>query len=569
MNKNAPRVRSTLAALGVAMLVSCASGERVDDDGDRQNDDLGSIQQQPNQPVCSNGALHCYARIRTDGNGAIKPFAAPSGFGPPDLISAYKIDTTKGAGMTIAIVDAYNYPNAESDLGKYRAQYGLSACTKANGCLTIVNQSGAASPLPANAPANDDWTVEAALDLDLASAACPNCKLLFVEAQDDQGDGLYLANDGAASLNPSVISNSWGGPEDSTVSSMETHFTHPGIGIFVASGDDGYNDGGQGPDYPSTSAHVTAVGGTSLVKASNSRGWTEGAWTSGGSSCSTNIPKPTYQTSTACAKRMTADVASVGDPNTGLAVYNAANGGWIVVGGTSAASPFVAGVYALYGIGSQAPGWAYSHASDFFDVTTGKNGTCGTILCNAGAGWDGPTGNGTPNGTAIGGGGGTCTPACAGKTCGDDGCGGSCGSCPSGDSCTAGACVANGGGGGTCAHPICSTGVDLTGSCDPCEVKICAADSYCCTTSWDSICVGEVASVCGESCTGGGGGSGSGSGSGTDTCSHSVCSAGTKLKKTCDACATDICSQDPYCCATKWDSQCVSEVSSICNETCN
>lgn len=552
--------------ISITMLASCASGERVEGDGDdRQGDALDQIPQQPTALVCNGGALHCFSHIRTDGMGVTFHATTASGFGPADLASAYKLNTALNPGATIAIVDAYNYPNAASDLAAYRSAYGLPACTTASGCLRIVNQNGAATPLPGNAPSNDDWTVEEALDLDMASAACPTCKLILVEATDDQGDGLYIANNGAASLSPTVISNSWGGPESGNVTSSETYFTHAGIAIFVAAGDDGYDDGGQGPDYPSTSAHVTAVGGTSLVKASNTRGWTEGAWSSGGSSCSTSIAKPSYQTSTACADRMTADVSSVGDPNTGLAVYNAGSGGWIVVGGTSAASPFVAGVYALYGFGGQAPGWAYSHASSFFDVTTGKNGSCGTVLCNAGAGWDGPTGIGTPNGTALGSGA-ACTPNCSGKACGDDGCGGSCGSCGTDQSCSAGVCISAGGGSSTCSHPICSTGAKLTTTCDPCAKQVCNADSYCCGTTWDSICVGEVGSVCGESCAGGGSGSGSGS---ADSCSHSICSAGTKLTTGCDACTTDICSEDSYCCTTKWDSQCVSEVSSICEESCN
>ncbi len=555
--------------LCVFALASCATGEREEGDGsDRQGDALGGIPQQPNSQVCNGGSKHCYALIRTDGMGRTLKANTASGFGPPDLVSAYKLDTTKPGG-TIAIVDAYNYPNAESDLATYRSTYGLPACTTANGCFKKVNQSGAASPLPSNAPANDDWTVEAALDLDLASAACPNCKLILVEADDDQGDGLYIGNNAGASLGAAVVSNSWGGPEPTNASSYETYFTHSGVGFFVASGDNGWT--GSQSDYPSTSPHVTAVGGTSLVKSTSSRGWTEGAWSSGGSSCSINFAKPSYQpTTSACTKRMAADVSSVGDPNTGLAVYNAANGGWIVVGGTSAASPFVAGVYALYGIGSSGPSFAYSNASKFFDVTTGKNGSCGNVLCNAGAGWDGPTGIGTPNGTGLGGGGGGgCTPNCSGKTCGDDGCGGSCGTCATGQSCSAGVCQTNGGGGGSCAHPICSTGGKLTGSCDTCAGEICAQDSYCCSTSWDSICVGEVNSICGQSCTGGGGGGGSGSGSGGGSCSHSICSSGVKLTKTCDACANDICTYDSYCCTVKWDSQCVSEVSSICGESCN
>jgi len=549
------------------VLAGCLQARRMDDGGDRQDDDLGTIVQHPNSAACSGGKWTCFARVQTDDTHRIKNFASPSGLGATDLASAYKLNTSLSPNATIAIVDAYNYPKADSDLAKYRSQYGLPACTVANGCFKIVNQSGQTSPLPSNAPANDDWTVESALDLDMASAACPHCKLVLVEAQDDQSDGLYIANNAAASLGATVISNSWGGPEDSSVSSYETYFNHPGIAIFVASGDAGNT--GSSPDYPSTSAHTTAVGGTSLVKASNTRGWTEGAWSSGGSSCSANIAKPSYQTSSACSKRMTADVSAVGDPNTGVAVYN--NGSWQIVGGTSASSPFVAGVYALYGLGANAPGWPYSNASKFFDVTTGKNGSCGTILCNAGAGWDGPTGIGSPNGAALGGGG-TCTPACSGKTCGDDGCGGSCGTCDTGETCSAGVCMGGGGGsgsgggggGGTCAHPICSTGTDLDGSCDSCAAQVCAADSYCCTTAWDSICVGEVSSVCHETCGGGGGGGGGGG-----SCAHPICASGVKLSSSCDACAGDICSYDSYCCNTKWDAQCVSEVSSICGESCN
>ena len=542
-------IRSLLfCSLGAIILAGCASAER-ESANDRNADELGTIPSYPNSQVCNGGTLHCYALLRTESTYA----TTPSGFGASDLQAAYKLNTTLGAGATIAIVDAYNYPNAEADLAKYRAQYGLPACTKANGCLKIVNQTGAASPLPGNAPAGDDWTIEAALDLDMASAACPNCKLILVEAQDDQGDGLYIGNDGAATLGATVVSNSWGGPEPTSSTTYETHFTHTGVGYFVSSGDSGYT--GTQSDYPSTSAHVVAVGGTSLVKSTNARGWTEGAWSDAGSACSKNIPKPAYQTSSVCAKRAAADVSAVGDPNTGVAVYHS---GWQVVGGTSASSPFVAGVFALYGLGAVGPSYPYAHATSFFDVTSGKNGTCGTALCNAGAGWDGPTGLGTPNGTNLGGGS-TCTPQCSGKVCGDDGCGGSCGTCGSGQSCSAGTCSGGGSGGGSCAHPICSTGAELDDACDPCASEVCAADSYCCTNAWDSVCVGEVASVCHQSCGGGGG----------STCSHPVCTSGVKLTSSCDTCAGDICAADSYCCTTKWDAQCVSEVGSICGESCN
>ena len=530
----AHRARAFARIVALASLVACAPPiDRTDDPGDRGEDDLATIEQQPSASVCNGGRFHCYAQIRTDGNGHVHTFALPSGVGPADIQSAYKLDVSKNPNATIAIVDAFNYPNAESDLAAYRSKYGLPPCTKANGCLKIVNQNGQASPLPGNAPAGDDWTVEAALDLDTASAACPNCKLLLVLAQDDQSDGLFIAQNAAASLGATVISNSWGGPESGSETTYDnTYFKHPGTAIFVASGDSGWT--GSSPDYPSTSAYTIAVGGTSLVKSSNARGWTEGAWSSGGSSCSKSIAKPSYQTNTACTKRATADVAAVGDPNTGLAVYNAANGGWLVIGGTSASCPIVAGIYALTGHGADSAAYGYAHATQYFDVTTGKNGSCGNILCNAGAGWDGPTGVGSPNGALLAGGGtctpnctgkmcgsdgcggscgscganqtcnsagqcqdNGCTPNCAGKTCGDDGCGGSCGTCANGQTCSSsGTCT----GGGSCAHPECNTGTKLKSGCDTCVTKICAQDSYCCNNKWDSICVGEVGSICGVAC---------------------------------------------------------------------
>ena len=363
------------------------------------------------------GRKHCSSRVHTSadasGKHRVRHYATPSGFGPADLASAYKLPAV-GLPGTVAIVDAYGYKAAESDLATYRKQYGLPACTVASGCLRIVNQSGKASPLPADPPAGDDWTVETALDLDLASAACPSCKLLLVQANDDMSDGLYLANNTAALLGATVISNSWGAPENGgSMLAYEGFFNHPGIAIFVAAGDDGYDDGGAGADYPSTSAYVTAVGGTSLVRAAGGRGWTESAWSSGGSSCSTGIAKPAWQTAvTGCAGRAASDVAAVGDPSTGLAVYNHANCGWIVVGGTSAASPFVAGVYALTGHGSATGALPYAEPGAFFDVVKGSNGTCGSPLCTSGSGWDGPTGIGTPNGAVLAGAAPVCPSSC-------------------------------------------------------------------------------------------------------------------------------------------------------------
>ena len=539
-------LRNRLVGFATIVFIGCgtttapdglvADGTAVSNDGALSTLKSGNA----HKGVCDPTAkLHCHARIRTNSDGSIMRFAAaaPAGLGPADFKSAYALDTSRTPNATIAIVDAFGYPNAEADLAVYRSTYGLPACTVASGCLKIVNQDGAASPLPPAPASNDDWTVETALDLDMASAACPNCKLLLVEANSDQDDGLFIAQDTAVRLGASVISDSWGG-SGTGVDAYEHYFNHPGVGIFVASGDTGYNNAGKGPDYPSTSAFVIAVGGTALTKsASTSRGWSEKAWGprsifgggAGGSSCSTEVAKPSFQAGlkTSCTMRAASDVAAVGDPATGPAVYNRgpSSTGWVTVGGTSASSPLVAGIYALTGRSSASNSFAYSNAKAFNDVTTGKNDSCGNTLCNAGAGWDGPTGIGTPNGAAMvqtnctpscgshicgddgcGGSCGTCvagstcsggtcnvcTPSCGSNTCGSDGCGGSCGSCASGTSCTNGTCTGgtttDGGTGGGC-HDVCTVGAAESPSCGTCATLICAFDAACCTSSWDATCV--------------------------------------------------------------------------------
>jgi hypothetical protein len=377
---------------------------------DPADDDAADLAAAPNtRSVCAGGKARCFAQITTHPTGEIMRAAAPKGLVAKDLADAYKLDTSVDPHATIAIIDAFGYAKAESDLKTYRSQNGLPACTVASGCLTIVNQEGKKSPLPPAPPANDDWTVETALDLDMASAACPKCKLLLVQADDDQGDGLFQAQATAAHLGATVISNSWGQSEapDSPATDLEHFFDLGGnVGIFVAAGDSGYDNGGDGPNYPSTSAFVTAVGGTKLTKSTSSRGWTEKAWAltangGGGSSCSLSIPKPSWQGKTSCNFRAASDVAAVGDPASGPGVYNAGSGGWIVVGGTSAATPLVAGIYALTGHGGDAPSFAYAHTTAYFDVRSGTNGSCGNVLCKAAKGWDGPTGLGTPNGAVL------------------------------------------------------------------------------------------------------------------------------------------------------------------------
>jgi len=356
-------------------------------------------------PVCGAvpvGYARCHSILvlRSDG----KPGgggATVSGYGPADLQSAYKLSsstTGAGGGQTVAIVDAYDDPNAEADLGAYRSYFGLSTCTTATGCFRKVSQSGTTS----YPTANSGWGQEISLDLDMVSAICPTCHILLVEASSASNTDLAASVDTAVSLGTNAISNSYGGSESSSdVSTYDAHYNHPGVAITASSGDSGY-----GPQYPAASPYVTAVGGTTLTRDSSSRGFTETVWSGAGSGCSAYEPKPTWQTDPGCANRTIADVSADADPNTGVAVYDsyASKGqkGWLVFGGTSVASPIIASVYALAGNAASTTygSYPYSHTSNLFDVTLGSNGSCGgTYLCTGEIGYDGPTGNGTPNGT--------------------------------------------------------------------------------------------------------------------------------------------------------------------------
>jgi subtilase family serine protease len=353
------------------------------------------------------GDARCHAKVIVYGT-AVQPFASsPSGYNPVDLWSAYKLPTGTALTwswnrQTVAIVDAYDDPNADADLGVYRNQFGLPPCTTANTCFTKVNQSGVQGSYPR---ANGGWAEEISLDLDMVSAICANCKILLVEASSASFTNLGTAVNTAATLGANAISNSYGGSESSsdTTTYDTKYFNHPGIAITVSSGDGGY-----GVEYPAASQYVTAVGGTTLTKASNTRGWTEAAWSGAGSGCSKYDPQPSWQTTlnlSGCSNRIVADVSAVADPNTGVSVYDSYSyrglSGWLVFGGTSVSSPIIASVYALAGNASSVTygSFPYGHTSSLFDVTSGSNGTCGTYLCNAVGGYDGPTGLGTPNGT--------------------------------------------------------------------------------------------------------------------------------------------------------------------------
>ena len=357
-------------------------------------------------PVCKrapHGRVGCFA-IRLDrySSGRVRHASAPVGYGPTDLQAAYALPSDDGGdGMTVAIVDAYDDPNAERDLATYREAFGLPACTTANHCFRKVDQSGGHS----YPTVDEGWSQEISLDLDMVSAVCPNCHILLVEAQSSSQSNLGLAVNTAVRLGADAVSNSYGGP-DASDSSYGRYYHHAGVAITASAGDSGY-----GVSYPASSKWVTAVGGTTLRRSTRARrGWTEGVWDNTGSGCSTRNTT-TWQSSstTGCDGRAVADIAAVADPATGVAVYDSltyeGTDGWLTFGGTSASSPIIAAAFALAGntedVADGSYVWAH-HRGGVNDVMSGSNGSCETPKwCTAAYGWDGPTGWGTPKGIAA------------------------------------------------------------------------------------------------------------------------------------------------------------------------
>jgi subtilase family serine protease len=360
----------------------------------------GVAQAERDRKVCGpevTGFARCFALVEVNAKGTAAAAATPTGLNPVDLRSAYALttSTTAGTGKTIAIVDAFDDPNAAANLSVYRAQFGIPACTTTSGCFRKVDQNGGTT-YPGG---NVGWGQEISLDLDMASAICPNCKILLVEARTSSIANLGTAVNTAARLGATVISNSYGGGEFSAETSYETaYYHHPGIAVVASSGDSGF-----GVQFPAASRYVTAVGGTTLNRATNARGWSETAWSGAGSGCSAFEPKPTWQHDVGCARRSVADVSADADPRTGVSVYDTyGSGGWLKFGGTSVAAPIIGGVYALNGAPATFGSNPYAHPTALFDVIGGSNGSCGgSYLCTAVAGYDGPTGLGTPRGAGA------------------------------------------------------------------------------------------------------------------------------------------------------------------------
>ncbi len=371
-------------------------------------------------PAATEKTVECMS-FYISGGVSFEASGEKGGLDREDLRSAYNLPATGGSGQTVAIVDAYNDPNAESDLKTYRSHYGLSECTTTNGCFQKVNQKGEAANYPAN---ESGWSTEISLDLDMVSAVCPECHILLVEASNEFLESMEIAENEAATLKATEISDSWDGVELAGESSGNSAFEHSGIPIVVAAADHCYVNeciGYSAPSYPAVVPSVISVGGTSLKKAMNSRGWSESVWfepkaeiekkiveIGTGSGCSVYESKPSWETDKGCADRTDNDVAAVGACNTPLSIYDSyERAGWLNECGTSASAPIIAGIEALSTSGARKEGaeafWKLGAREKLFDVTEGSNfaigsKSCGSYLCEAKVGYDGPSGWGTPDG---------------------------------------------------------------------------------------------------------------------------------------------------------------------------
>lgn len=353
-------------------------------------------------PAARPGTFAC-AGLRVTGAVArpatVGAAATPAGFGPADLRTLYALPANGGAGSTVAVIDAQDDPNAETDLAAYRTQFGLAACTSASGCFRKVSQTGSTTALPA---ADAGWAEEESLDLDAASAVAPAAHLILVEANSASMVNLGTAVNEAVALGATSVDLPFGASESSTDLSYDsTYFNHPGVALSSPGGDIGF-----GVAYPAASQYVTAVGGTGVTAAPGTkRGYTEYAL-GGGGGCSGYEPKPTWQTDSFCTTRRTlVDVAAYADPTIGFAVYDTYGGdpGWEVFAGNSVASGIITGVFADGGAptaGTRPASFPYAHPTALHDITVGPAG-CSTPCSGVGPGYDTDTGLGTPNGVTA------------------------------------------------------------------------------------------------------------------------------------------------------------------------
>jgi subtilase family serine protease len=328
----------------------------------------------PGSPI---GTASCHALVVTDGLGNPNASTSPTGLDPATIKSVYGyLATLTGAGKTIAIVDAYDDPTAESDLNAFSIQYGLPPCTTANLCFKKVDQTGGTNYPRTNA----GWALEISLDIQWAHAIAPGAKILLVEAASNSFTNLLAAEDYAKTPNVAgYVSNSWGGSEFSGESSYDSHFVQPNVSFFVSSGDSGLP-----AQYPSASPNVISVGGTTLNLSNTGAFLSETGWSGSGGGCSlyetatlAQSSFPEYANVNCGGARATPDVSLDADPASGVSVYDSTRyqgqKGWFTVGGTSASSPMWAARAADSGAVVNSA-YVYGTSISYRDITSGNNG---------------------------------------------------------------------------------------------------------------------------------------------------------------------------------------------------
>ncbi len=373
------KVSALFAGLGLALAVAGGGGAANANSAARVC---------PGSPI---GTASCHALVVTDGVGNPNATTSPTGLSPATIKSAYNYSTssTAGAGKTIAIVDAYDDPTAESDLAVFNAAFSLPVCTTSSGCFTKVNQTGGTSY-----PRKDaGWALEISLDIQWAHAIAPGANILLVEASSNSFANLLAAED-YAKANAQYVSNSWGGSEFSGESGYDSHFAQSGVSFFDSSG-----DAGLPAEYPSASPNVISVGGTTL-HFNGTTFTSETGWSSGGGGCSSYETATSAQSSfsqygqvTCNGKRATPDVSLDADPASGVSVYDTTRyqgqAGWFKVGGTSASSPMWAGRAAV-STAVVNSAHVYGNSITYRDITSGNNGApclVGFDLCSGRGSW--------------------------------------------------------------------------------------------------------------------------------------------------------------------------------------
>lgn len=349
--------------------------------------------------------------------GSASPQTAPAGETPASLGCVYRVGPVyagcnpktggtrhpSGGAGAIVLVDAYDNPDAAKDLQTFDTQFGLPNPTFAQ--LYCVSGGSCATNNPPP-PENAGWGLEEALDIEWAHAMAPSAKIYLVEAASNSIADLLNAEYYAELVLIDIkgggqIANSWGTAEFSGETEDDSYFNLPGSAATVYTASSG-SIGGT-PLWPSTSPFVVSTGATTVNRDSSGNFLNESCASGSGGGGSLYEPAPPYQQGLGGKSRLTPDISFDGSAVSGVAVYDALNGGWVVIGGTSVGAPALAGIINL--AGDHMPATYQQQLLMYGELWGAKTypGAWNDIVLGqgAGVGWDACTGIGTPH-TAIG-----------------------------------------------------------------------------------------------------------------------------------------------------------------------